>query len=73
MQQHDSQGTTHPALPAPTIWPVTVAAGVALLAFGAVTSGVFSAVGALTLLLGIAGWIRELRHDARAGQEGGEG
>jgi hypothetical protein len=60
-------------MPAPTLWPVTIAAGLTLLAWGAVTSPIFSAVGALLLLLGIAGWVRELRRDARAGQERGEG
>ncbi len=61
-----------PPQPAPTIWPVTIAAGLTLLAWGAVTSPIFSAVGALALLAGIAGWIRELRRDALAGQGRGE-
>lgn len=59
-----------PPQPAPTVWPATIAAGLTLLAWGTVTSPIFSSVGALLFLAGIAGWIRELRRDARAGQEG---
>ncbi len=69
----DREHSTPPHMPAPTLWPVTIAAGLTLLAWGSVTSPVFSAVGALLVLLGIAGWVRELRRDARAGQERGEG
>lgn len=69
----EHEPTSPPHMPAPTLWPVTIAAGLTLLAWGAVTSPIFSAVGALLLLLGIAGWVRELRRDARAGQERGEG
>lgn len=69
----DREHSTPPHMPAPTLWPVTIAAGLTLLAWGSVTSPVFSAVGALLVLLGIAGWVRELWRDARAGQERGEG
>ena len=62
-----------PPQPAPTLWPITIAAGLTLLAWGTVTSPIFSAVGALLFLVGIAGWVRELRRDARSGQERGEG
>lgn len=69
----EREPTPPPQMPAPTLWPVTIAAGLTLLAWGSVTSPVFSAVGALLLLLGIAGWVRELRRDARAGRGRGEG
>ena len=47
----------------PSIWPVTLSAGVTLLAFGIVTSSVFSLVGAALLVWSLAGWIRDLRHE----------
>jgi hypothetical protein len=50
-------------LPPPTIWPVTVAAGVALAGFGLVTTEVVSIVGLLVMVWGINGWIQELRHE----------
>jgi|DewCreStandDraft_1066081.scaffolds.fasta_scaffold47153_2 hypothetical protein len=51
-----------PELPAPTIWPAVLAAGITLLAMGLVTSLVFTLAGALVGALGLGGWIRELRH-----------
>ena len=65
----DQERPTPPPLPEPTMWPATIAGGVTLLAWGAVTSPIFSAVGALTFVAGVAGWVRELRRDARAGRE----
>ena len=47
----------------PSIWPVTVSLGLALLVFGIVTSLAFTAVGVLLTLAGTGGWIAELRHD----------
>lgn len=49
-------------LPAPSIWPMVLAAGVTLLLFGVVTSLVFSVFGALLMVLSMHGWIQELRH-----------
>jgi hypothetical protein len=49
-------------LPQPSQWPVTLALGVALAAFGVVTSLVFSAVGVVIGVWAIVGWMREL-HD----------
>jgi len=48
-------------LPAPSLWPVTVGAAVALMAFGIATSLVLSALGLLLLAFGLFGWIQELR------------
>jgi hypothetical protein len=56
----DTTGDVH--LPAPSIWPAVVGAGITLLAFGLLPNLLFSAVGALLLVAGIAGWIGELRH-----------
>ncbi len=49
-------------LPSPSVWPVTVGAGVALLAFGIVTSLALSALGLALLFWGVFRWVQELRH-----------
>jgi hypothetical protein len=49
-------------LPAPSVWPATAGAGVALVAFGIATSLALSALGALLLFWGLFRWIHELRH-----------
>jgi len=49
-------------LPAPSIWPATVGAAMALMAFGVATNLALSALGVLLLAFGLFGWIRELRH-----------
>jgi len=63
--QHEeaSDPGEHIHLPPPTIWPVTVAAGVALGGFGLVTTEVLSIIGLLVMAWGINGWIQELRHE----------
>ena len=48
-------------LPAPSIWPATVGAAVALMGFGVATSLALSALGVLLLAFGLYGWIQELR------------
>ena len=45
-----------------SIWPVVCAGGIALLAFGVLTSLLFSAAGALLLVCALVGWVAELRH-----------
>jgi hypothetical protein len=49
-------------LPSPSVWPATVGAGVALVAFGIATSLALSALGAVLLFGGVFRWIQELRH-----------
>jgi hypothetical protein len=49
-------------LPAPSSWPATVGAAVALMAFGVATSLALSALGLVLLAFGLFGWIQELRH-----------
>ena len=49
-------------LPSPSVWPVTVAGGVTLLAFGALTAVGLSILGAVLLAWGLYSWIQELRH-----------
>jgi hypothetical protein len=45
------------------MWPFVLGAGVSLLAFGALTSLLFTAVGAVMFVIALAGWIQELRHE----------
>ena len=45
-----------------SIWPIACAGGLALLAFGVLTSLLFSAAGALLLVWALVGWIAEMRH-----------
>ena len=61
--EHDGDPGEHIHLPPPTIWPVTVAAGVALGGFGMVTTYVVSFIGLLVMFWGIYEWIQELRHE----------
>jgi hypothetical protein len=49
-------------LPSPSVWPATLGAGVALMAFGVVTSLALSALGVVLMAYGLFGWIQELRH-----------
>ena len=49
-------------LPAPSIWPAALAAGLTLLFFGLLTSYAFSAFGAALMACALRGWIGELRH-----------
>jgi hypothetical protein len=53
----------HEAIPGPTIWPAVVAVGITVLGMGIITSGVFVVGGLATFLLGLGGWIGELRHE----------
>lgn len=50
-------------LPAPTYWPMIVSAGVVFLAWGVLTSWFIAASGGLLFVVGVVGWIGELRHD----------
>lgn len=67
MTHHDDADGEHEAihLPAPSVWPVVVGAGVSLAAFGVVTTYALSALGVVLLAWGLSGWIGELRqaHD----------
>lgn len=66
---HEPRPGWHPPLPErlprPTTSPALVALGASFLAWGVVTSWVFSAAGLAMLVAGIGGWIREMRHDRR--------
>jgi len=57
MNEHDE---VH--LPAPSVWPAAVGAGVSLIAFGVATSLALSALGVALVFLGVFRWVQELRH-----------
>ena len=52
-------------LPSPTLWPLTMAGGIALLCLGVVTSYLISLTGIVIMAWGLLGWIADLRRDAR--------
>jgi len=49
-------------LPAPTIWPITVAFGITMFCFGVLTNIVFILFGLLVLIAGAYGWAGDLRN-----------
>jgi hypothetical protein len=50
--------------PAPSIWPVTLATGVGLVAVGVLTSPIVIAAGALISAMAIVGWLRQALEEA---------
>jgi hypothetical protein len=64
---HERQNVNHEHeeihLPQPSVWPLTLGAGVSLMAFGVATSLALSAMGLALLVWGLVGWIQELRYD----------
>ncbi len=50
-------------LPPPTVWPAMLSFGVALLAFGILTSPYMYITGIIFLIISTAGWIEDLRND----------
>jgi hypothetical protein len=53
--EHESGPAGHAS-----VWPVVCAGGIALLAFGVLTSLVFSLAGALLLVWSLVGWLGEV-------------
>ena len=51
-------------LPGPSLWPITLAGGIALLCAGVATTWLFSAAGVVIILVALGGWIRDLRREA---------
>ena len=49
-------------LPSPSVWPAVLGAGIALALFAVVTSYFFTAFGVVLMVMGLAGWIEDLRH-----------
>lgn len=52
-------------IPRPTYFPVLTALGIVLLLMGIVTMWVFSIVGFVLFVVGLIGWVFELRHEQR--------
>jgi hypothetical protein len=50
-------------IPSRTVWPITLALGATLLAFGILTHWVLSLAGLGFFLLGAGGWFEDLRND----------
>lgn len=50
-------------LPRPSSWPLVLAAGIVILAYGLIFSLWFAALGIALIVAGIGGWIGDLRHD----------
>jgi len=51
-------------LPSPSVWPVTLAAGVTLVGFGVLTSLFLSVLGLALMAWALVSWIQDLRHGA---------
>jgi hypothetical protein len=49
-------------LPSPSVWPFTVAGGFTLLGFGVITTYALCILGLVLMVVGLYGWIQELRH-----------
>lgn len=50
-------------MPEPTFWPAGLALGTVLLLWGLVTSFVVAMVGFILLVVSVAGWLGEMRHE----------
>ena len=57
----DEHETVH--LPSPTVWPAVLGAGVALALFGVVATYFFTAFGLVLIVIGLAGWIEDMRRE----------
>jgi hypothetical protein len=50
-------------LPPLSVWPITAAAGVTVAAAGLLTSPIIGFIGLIVMIIAIASWIQELRHE----------
>ena len=53
----------------PTYWPVILAAGITLLAWGVVTSYPMSVLGLGMTIVAVVNWIRDIRHEQESEDE----
>jgi hypothetical protein len=53
-------------MPSTTFWPAGLAFGITLLLWGVVTSLVIVAFGGAAIVVALAGWIGEIRREAKA-------
>jgi hypothetical protein len=54
-------------------WPACTALGIALLLFGVIGGPAFGAAGLVFVVLGIAGWVAQIRAEVVAEADGAEG
>jgi hypothetical protein len=52
-------------LPPQSIWPITLAGGVAIAGLGLVTTFSVSIIGLLLMAFGLVSWVQELRHEPK--------
>ncbi len=57
----EAAGGPEAHLPAPSLWPAILAAGITLLLFGVLAGWPFSLVGALLMVAALIGWVGENR------------
>jgi len=50
-------------MPRPTFWPAALALGTVLALWGLVTSFIVAVVGLILLIVSVAGWLEEMRHE----------
>jgi hypothetical protein len=66
LAEHTAPASVHAHhLPSPTLAPITMAGGIALLCLGVVTSYLISLVGIVIFAWGLVGLIGDLRRDAQ--------
>jgi Cytochrome c oxidase subunit IV len=66
--EHGDGGEDHVHLPPPTIWPMTMAGGVALAGMGLLTIWPLALLGGLIMAVALVSWIQELRHEQQSKQ-----
>ena len=67
-RENDREGWNVPRpahIPRPTAWPAGLALGVTFFAWGLVTSLIMVSAGLLVIVVSLAGWIGEMRHERR--------
>src|SRR5690242_12706647 len=59
-ENNSTQDSGKVEMPAPTAWPIVLAAGITLIMLGVATSQTFAIVGGALFLIAIIGWISQL-------------
>ena len=52
-------------VPAPSVWPAAVSLGATFMLWGLVSSLLITGVGLIVFIIGLSGWIGEIRHDRK--------
>ncbi len=70
--QHKGWSQPKPGrIPPPTYWPLVLAAGVVGIAWGLVFSPWFVGLGAVLVIMSLAGWVWQLHQDVRQAPQNG--